>query len=85
MLEKLQAVSASGPQEEEPWEVLLSVFFLVTQLQVQAFLSVPVRSLYRLQRRCAMYMSQCLSYRDQDTVSTPKQLTCFVGGQSTSF
>ena len=65
--------------------MLLSVFFLVTQLQAQAFLSVPVRSLYRLQRRYAMCIKLCLSYRYQDTVSTPKQLTCFVGGQSTSF
>ena len=44
MPETLQAVSATGPQEE-PWEVPLSVFALVTQLQIQAYLSVPARSL----------------------------------------
>ena len=49
-------MSASDSQEE-PWEVLLSVFFLVTQLQIQDFLSVPARSLYKLERRRAIYIN----------------------------
>ena len=63
----------------------LSVCALVTLLQIQAFLSMSAGSLYRLERRRAIYISQISSYKYTDTVSTLKQLTCFVGGQSTSF